>query len=140
MEINLFFNKKTFSLYIIFSLLSICFAQESYKSSFCTTAKYYSDIVEKISFSIPNEKSFLEECKLQFLDKNNNDMICYEMTVKLKKEKQDYVIKNCLIVLWGSCLVTIARGSIYNSVFIGIFSTIMLFIIKNIKAFKLNRR
>lgn len=94
MKINLFFNKKTFSLYIIYSLLSICFAQESYKSSFCTTAKYYSDIVEKISFSIPNEKSFLEECKLQFLDKNNNDMICYEMTVKLKKEKQDYVIKN----------------------------------------------
>lgn len=94
MKINLFFSKKTFSLYIIFSLLSICFAQESYKSSFCTTAKYYSDIVEKISFSIPNEKSFLEECKLQFLDKNNNDMICYEMTVKLKKEKQDYVIKN----------------------------------------------
>ena len=43
------------------------------------------------------------------------------------------VIKVCLLVIWGTCFVIMARGSVYNSIFIGVFSTIVLNVIEKVK-------
>lgn len=47
--------------------------------------------------------------------------------------KKDYIIKICLIVAWGSCMVIMARGSVYNSMYIAVISTIALRVIELFK-------
>lgn len=43
----------------------------------------------------------------------------------IKKEK-NYIYKLSLLVLWGSCLIILARGSVYNSIYIGVCGTLIL--------------
>lgn len=40
--------------------------------------------------------------------------------------KKDNIIRCSLIVIWGTCFVIMARGSVYNSLYIAISSTIIL--------------
>ena len=47
--------------------------------------------------------------------------------------KKNPIIANCLLVTWGTCFIIMARGSVYNSIFIGIVSIIVLAIIEKIK-------
>ena len=54
---------------------------------------YYKDDIEKIAFTIPKEKAVEGTAKLLFLDKNNNETVCYEMPVQIKNNKCKYVLK-----------------------------------------------
>lgn len=47
--------------------------------------------------------------------------------------KKDYIIKILLIVAWGSCMVIMARGSVYNSMYIAVISTIALRVVELFK-------
>lgn len=47
--------------------------------------------------------------------------------------KKDYIMKFCLCVSWGSCFIIMARGSVYNSMYIAIISTIFLKLIEIFK-------
>lgn len=79
-------------LYALF-LVSFCFTEEGYSSSFSKKAMYYKHDIEKIVFTIPKEKAAEGTAKLQFLDKNNSDTVAYEMPIEIKKGKVKYTIK-----------------------------------------------
>src|SRR5699024_9766995 len=47
--------------------------------------------------------------------------------------KKDYIPKTLLIVIWWTAFIIIGRGSVYNGVYIGITSTIIVSIINLFK-------
>lgn len=47
--------------------------------------------------------------------------------------KRNIITRCSLLVTWGSCFVIMARGSVYNSIFIGVVSTIILYIVEKVK-------
>lgn len=46
--------------------------------------------------------------------------------------KQTFIIKMCLLVLWGSCLIIVGRGSVYNGCFIAISASLILYFLYKI--------
>ncbi len=52
--------------------------------------------------------------------------IFFTLLNKYIRKEKNYIYKLSLLVLWGSCLVILARGSVYNSIYIGIIGTIIL--------------
>lgn len=54
--------------------------------------------------------------------------------------KREYIDKILLMCLWGTCLIIIGRGSVYNGTYIGVMSTIIISIISLFKNKKIKRR
>lgn len=86
--------KKTYVFLILFNICLLnCNAQQNFSSSYTYAQMYYKDDIEKITFTIPKEKAVEGTAKLLFLDKNNNETVCYEMPVQIKNNKCKYVLK-----------------------------------------------
>ena len=86
--------KKNYVFLVLFNIfLFDCNAQQNFSSSYKYSQMYYKDDIEKITFTIPKEKAVEGTAKLLFLDKNNNETVCYEMPVQIKNNKCKYVLK-----------------------------------------------
>jgi len=86
--------KKTYVFLILCNICLLnCNAQQNFSSSYTYAQMYYKDDIEKITFTIPKEKAVEGTAKLLFLDKNNNETVCYEMPVQIKNNKCKYILK-----------------------------------------------
>lgn len=57
--------------------------------------------------------------------------IIFSILDKKISNMKNIIIKSNTLVIWGTCLIILARGSVYNSMYLGIVSSIILVLVSN---------